>query len=114
MVINRGEIWWASLPIPIGSEPGYKRPVLIVQDDAFNRSRLNTVIAVVITSNLALAEAPGNIYLPKGKTNLPKDSVANVAQIVTIDKGFLTERVGAIDEQLMDRVDNGLRMVLYL
>ena len=88
MVIQRGEIWWASLPEPRGSEPGYSRPVLVVQADDFNRSRINTVIAVVITSNIRLAEAPGNVLLSRKATGLPKQSVANVSQLITLDKAF--------------------------
>lgn len=114
MVINRGEIWWANLPIPVGSEPGFRRPVLIIQDNAFNRSRINTIIAVVITSNLALASAPGNVYLSTQNSNLPKDSVINVSQIITIDKTFLTARIGAINNEIMIMVNDGLRRVLYL
>lgn len=110
----RGEIWWASLPEPTGSEPGYRRPVLIVQDDTFNQSRIQTVIAIAITSNLRLAEAPGNVFLPCGVTGLPQDSVANVSQVVTIDKTVLTERVGSLPIDLQEAVDEGLRLVLYL
>lgn len=110
----RGEIWWANLPNPVGSEPGYRRPVLIVQDDTFTQSRISTIIVVVITSNTQLAEAPGNVLLPCAATGLPRDSVANVSQIFTIDKTFLVERVGAILEQLQVKVDEGLRTVLYL
>ena len=114
MVINRGDIWWANLPLPVGSEPGYRRPVLVVQDDGFNRSQIQTIIAVILTSNLTLDQAPGNVYLPRNQTDLPKDSVANVSQIVTIDKAFLTEKITGLDEALMERVDEGLRLVLYL
>ncbi len=91
-MIQRGEIWWASLPEPTGSEPGYRRPVLVVQSDDFNRSRIATVIALVITSNTKLGQAPGNVYLPQKLTGLPRDSVANVPQIITVDKSLLTER----------------------
>jgi mRNA interferase MazF len=114
MVMNRGEVWWASLPDPIGSSPGYRRPVLIVQADAFNRSRLNTVIAVVLTSNLRLATAPGNVQLSARHTGLPKDSVANVSQVITLDKSLLTERVGRLPVSKMREVDEGLRLVLAL
>ncbi|WP_413161435.1 type II toxin-antitoxin system PemK/MazF family toxin [Capilliphycus salinus ALCB114379] len=86
----RAEIWWATLPDPVGSAPGYRRPVLIVQDDTFTQSRLRTVIVVIITSNTRLAEAPGNLLLPHEATGLPRDSVANVSQILTIDKSVLT------------------------
>lgn len=110
----RGEIWWASLPDPMGSEPGYRRPVLIIQDDVFTQSRINTVIVVVITSNTQLAEAPGNTLLQSKATGLPKDSVANVSQVFTVDKKFLVERIGMLPEYLQDKVDEGLRTVLYL
>ncbi|ACB54269.1 putative PemK-like protein [Crocosphaera subtropica ATCC 51142] len=114
MVIHRGDIWWANLPSPVGSEPGYRRPILVVQDDGFNRSQIQTVIAVILTSNLNLSQAPGNVYLPRNQTSLPKDSVVNVSQIVTIDKAFLTEKITCLDEDLMERIDEGLRLVLYL
>ncbi len=114
MVIRRGDIWWASLPDPAGSEPGYRRPVLIVQSDNFNRSRISTVIAVVITSNLRLADAPGNIFLPGNLTGLPKDSVANVSQLVTADKLFLSEQIGALPSDIMKQVEQGIRLVLQL
>src|SRR5947207_9542979 len=85
VVIERGEVWWADLDEPAGSEPGYRRPVLIVQADAFNRSRLQTTIAIVLTSNLRLIDAPGNVLVPKQSSGLPKGSVANVSQLVTLD-----------------------------
>ncbi len=110
----RGEIWWANLPDPTGSEPGYRRPVLVIQDDTFNQSRINTVIVVIITSNTRLAEAPGNVLLPQTASGLPKDSVANVAQILTIDKTFLVERIGSLPGSFQEQVDEGLRTVLYL
>ena len=112
--MQRGEIWWATLPEPVGSEPGYRRPVLIVQSDDFNRSRIATVIAVVITSNLRLAQAPGNVWLPYKVTGLPKDSVANVSQVITIDKSFLTEQVGCLSANLLAQVEAGLRLALSL
>ena len=110
----RGEIWWADLPTPVGSEPGYRRPIVIIQDDTFTQSNLRTVIAIVITSNLELARSPGNVFLSSRKTGLPKDSVANVSQVLTIDKSFLTERIGFIPRDLQDEIDEGLRMILYL
>ena len=112
--MQRGEVWWASLREPSGSEPGFRRPVLIVQDDAFNRSRIQTVIAIAITTNLELAKAPGNVLLPKKVTCLPRESVANVSQLITIDKSFLSERVGSLPLDLLEQVDAGLRMILYL
>jgi len=114
VVIQRGEIWWASLPEPAGSQPGYRRPVLVVQSDDFNQSRIATVIALVIPSNLRLAQAPGNVFLPQKLTGLSKDSVANVSQIVTVDKSFLTDKIGALALSVIEQIDKGLRLVLHL
>lgn len=114
MVIERGEVWWADLGEPDGSEPGYRRPVVIVQSDAFNRSRLRTVIAVVLMTNVRLVEAPGNVLLPAKATGLPKDSVANVSQVITVDRDFLLERAGRVRGQSLKDVDRGLRLVLAL
>ncbi len=114
MVIHRGEVWWASLPEPIASEPGYSRPVLVVQSDGFNRSGIATVVAVVLTSNLRLAEAPGNVLLPRKATGLPKDSVANVSQVITIDRSFLTEQFSILPPYLLEQVEDGLRLALSL
>jgi len=114
MVMERGQVWWASLPEPSASEPGYRRPVLIVQSDAFTRSRIQTVIALILTSNLRLAAAPGNVLLPAADTGLPKDSVANVSQVITLDKGFLTEFVGHVTSAQLRQVEDGLRLVLGL
>ena len=114
MVIRRGELWWASLPEPIGSEPGYRRPVLVLQADSFNASRIATAIAVVVTSNLALQRAPGNVLIPRNLSGLPKDSVANVSQLVTVDKSFLTERIGQLPVVLLQEVEKGLKLVLDL
>ena len=112
MVVERGDVWWADLGEPEGSGPGFRRPVLIVQADAFNRSQLQTVIAVVLTSNLRLVDAPGNVLMPAKATDLPKDSVANVSQVITVDREFLTEKVGRLRGQLLKDVDNGLRFGL--
>jgi len=114
VVIERGEVWWADLGEPDGSEPGYRRPVVIVQSDGFNRSRIRTVIAVLLMTNLRLVEAPGNVLLPAKATGLPRDSVANVSQVVTVDRDFLLERAGRIRGQLLQDVDKGLRLVLAL
>jgi mRNA interferase MazF len=114
VVVERGEVWWADLDEPVGSEPGYRRPVLIVQADAFNRSRLQTTIAVALTSNLRLIDAPGNVLVPKTASGLPKDSVANVAQVVTLDRNFLAERTGKLPVRLRAAVDAGLKLVLDL
>ncbi len=114
MVVQRREVWWAEMASPRGSEPGYRRPVLIVQSDAFNRSRLPTVLAVILTSNMHLLDAPGNVLLNASSTGLPKDSVANVTQLVTLDQEFLSARAGQITTQLMAQVDAGMRLVLEL
>ncbi len=114
MVVERGQVWWAELGEPMGSEPGFRRPLLIVQDDAFNRSRLRTVIAVVLTSNLRLIDAPGNVLIPAKAAGLPKDSVANVSQLITLDRDFLTEPAGRLTGQLLKSVESGLRLVLGL
>ncbi|MFX0136644.1 MAG: type II toxin-antitoxin system PemK/MazF family toxin [Candidatus Hodarchaeota archaeon] len=90
-MIKRSEIWWANLPAPIASEPGYRRPILVVQSNNFNRSKIATAIGIVISSNIMLAKAPGNIFLPQKVSGLSKDSVVNVSQIITVDKTFLTE-----------------------
>lgn len=111
MVVQRREVWWADLGTPRGSEPGFRRPVLIVQSDAFNRSRLRTVLAVILTSNTRLLNAPDNVLLPPDATGLPKDSVANVTQLVTLDESFLAERAGRIPRDRMVRVEAGLRLV---
>ena len=112
--MKRGEIWWASLPDPRGAEPGYRRPVLVVQADAFNRSAIKTVLCAVMTSNLSLAAAPGNMRLSARSSGLPKASVANVSQLVTVDKRFMTERVKALDAHIMAQADEGLRLVMNL
>ena len=114
MVIRRGEIWWASLPEPTGSEPGSRRPLLIVQADEFNRSLVATVLGVILTTNTRLAEAPGNVLLSRRNTGLPKDSVANVSQVVTADKKSLTELVASLEPRLMMQVENGLRLAMSL
>jgi mRNA interferase MazF len=114
VVVERGEVWWADLGEPDGSGPGYRRPVLVVQNDAFNRSRLRTVVVAMLTSNLRLLDAPGNVLLPAKAGGLPKDSVVNVAQIITIDQEFLTKRVGRVPGPLLKEVDSGLGLVLDL
>lgn len=114
MVVERGQVWWADLGEPDGSGPGFRRPVLIISSDAFNRSRIRTVIAVVLTANLRLIDAPGNVLVPAKASGLPKDSVANVSQVVTLDKEFLTELAGRIKGRLVSDIDSGLRLVLSL
>lgn len=114
MVIRRGEVWWADLDEPRSSEAGYRRPVLVVQGDAFNRSRLRTTVCVVITSNTRLLDAPGNVLLPAGDTGLQRDSVANVSQLVTLDEDYLIEKVGALPARVMKQIEAGLRLILAL
>jgi mRNA interferase MazF len=112
--MKRGEVWWASLPEPIGSGPGFRRPVLVVQSNPFNDSRISTVVVAVITSNLALANAPGNLRLTKSESGLPKACVVNVSQVVTLDRTLLTARIKVLPGAAMQQVSVGLRMVLGL
>ncbi len=114
MVIHRGEIWWAELQEPAGSGPGYKRPLIIIQSNDFNKSRINTIIAVGLTTNIRLADSPGNVMLSKKMTGLPKDCVANVSQLITIDRYFLADCFGSLPAGTMKRIDDGLRLVLSL
>jgi mRNA interferase MazF len=111
---RRGEIWWASLRDPAGSEPGFRNPVLVVQSNPFNHSKTKTVITAVITSNLRLAGAPGNVSLTRRQSGLRTDSVINVSQLVTLDKVFLFERIGRIPPSKQHVVDDGLRLALAL
>ena len=112
--MQRGEIWWAVLPDPIGSEPGYRRPMLIIQSDIFTRSAIKTVLCAAITSNLHLAAAPGNVRIAARTSGLPKPSVVNVSQVTTIDRSFLKERIKTLDADTMRQIDEGLRLVLSL
>jgi mRNA interferase MazF len=113
-VVKRGEIWWADLGEPQGSEPGFRRPVLIVQADAFNASRIGTVVVAAITSNLLLVEAPGNVRLTRRQSRLPRESVVNVSQLLSLDRRFLVERVGKLADSSMASVDSGMRLALSL
>ena len=112
MVISRGDVWWADLPAPTGSGPGFRRPVVVVQGDALNRSRLATVVCVPLTSNLRWADAPGNELLAATVTGLSKDSVANASQVVTLDKSLLTERVGKLSASKLELLLSGLDVIL--
>lgn len=114
MVIKRGQIWWAELPEPVVSGPGYRRPLLIIQSNDFNNSKINTITAAVITSNIRLFAAPGNVLLSIKKSKLPKESVINVSQLITINKSFLTEKVNTLSNSIMANVDEGVRLVLQL
>jgi len=112
--MHRGEIWWASLPAPKGSGPGYRRPVLVVQSNEFNESKIQTVVVAAITSNVRLAAAPGNVLCQRRETGLPRASVINVSQVLTVDKRLLTERIGVLPGRLLRQAEDGLRLVLAL
>jgi len=111
-VVAQGEIWWAELPQPVGSEPGYQRPVVVVQGDPLNRSRVATVVCVPLTSNLRWADAPGNVLLSARSTGLPRDSVANVSQIVALDRQILKDHVGRISSRQLGVILSGIDIVL--
>ena len=112
--MRRGDIWWASLRPPGGSGPGFRRPVLVIQSNEFNESKIATVIVIAITSNLKLANAPGNVLLKKKESHLKLDSVINISQIITVDKSVLTEQVGILSDRIMRNIENGIRLVLKL
>jgi mRNA interferase MazF len=111
-MVSQGEVWWADLGAPRGSKPGFRRPVLVVQGDALNRSRIATAVCVALTSNVKWASAPGNVLLSESATGLPKESVANVSQIVTLDKSELTVRVGKLPKAKLELVLSGVDVVL--
>ena len=112
--MRRGEIWWANLREPLGSEPGYRRPVVIVSTDAMNTSSIQMVIVAVLTTNVSLAASPGNVLVSSEETGLSKISVVNVSQVVAVDKGFLSEYIGALGAEAMRRISDGLRLVMAL
>jgi mRNA interferase MazF len=112
--VRRGDIWWADLPEPRGSEPGFRRPVLVVQANPFNESRIRTVLVAAITGNLALANAPGNVLLPRRASGLRDESVINVSQLVAVDRSYLVDRVGKVSHRIQALVEDGLRLVLEL
>jgi mRNA interferase MazF len=114
VVTRRGSLYWVNLGEPRGSKPAKRRPVLVVQSEAFNASRLNTTLAAVISSNTALAAMPGNVFLPATASSLPRDSVVNVTALVTVDKTDLDDPAGHLPDHLMAEVDQGLRRVLDL
>ena len=113
-MIQRGEIWWAHLEEPQGSEPGFRRPVVVMQSDVFNRSRIATVVVAVITSNVDLAAAPGNVRLSRRESRLPRESVVNVSQLVTLDRGVLAEKVARLPKSTLSDIEAGVRLVLAL
>jgi len=112
--MKRGEVWWASLPPASGSGPGYRRPVLVIQANAFNQSRISTVLVAVISSNLSLANAPGNVRVSKTDSGLSKPSVVNVSQVLTVDKSVLTKKAKALPGKILARIDEGLQLVYGL
>jgi len=112
MVISQGEVWWADLPAPVGSGPGFRRPVIVIQSDAFNRSRIATVVCVPLTTNMRWADVPGNVLLRAETTNLPEDSVANASQVIALDKQLLTERAGKLSRAKLELVLAGLDAIL--
>ena len=112
--MHRGEIWWANLPGPSGSGPGLRRPVVIVQSNAFNDSRISTVVVAALTSNLSLAAAPGNMRIGKAASGLNKASVINVSQLLTLDRKYLSRRVKMLPTRIVNELNNGLRLCLGL
>ena len=110
--MTRGELWWADFGVPFGSEPGYKRPVLIIQNDFFNRSMINTTIVIPLTTNMILADAPGNILITKNQSKLKKDSVMTISQIEVIDRHRLIEKISKIDRTIIEKVENNIMFVL--
>lgn len=113
-MVKRGEIFWADLPEPQGSSPGYRRPVLVIQSNSFNQSKINTVVVAIITGNTKYANSFGNVLLKPRASGLPKDSVVNISQLYTMDERFLLEYVETLTDKKMEQVDNGLRFVLSL
>jgi mRNA interferase MazF len=112
--MHRGELWWTDLGEPGGSAPGKRRPTLVIQADAYNRTRISTAVVAVLTSNTRLAMLPGNVFVPAGRTGLTQDSVVNVSQLATVDRNDLEHRIGALPEHLMSEVDRGLIGLLGL
>ena len=112
MVINQGDVFWVELGEPSGSAPGYRHPHVVVQNNLFNRSRINTVVVCALTSNLERAKAPGNVLLSKGEANLPKRSVVNISQIVTVDKSDLVERIGTLSPMRMQEILDGIQLLM--
>ena len=112
MVIAQGDVWWADLPAPRGSAPGFRRPVVVMQGNALNRSRLSTAVCVALTSNLKWAAAPGNVLLDARTTGLPKTTVANVSQLVTLDRSTLEERAGKVPKKKLELILSGIDVVL--
>jgi mRNA interferase MazF len=112
VVVAQGDVFWADLPPPAGSGPGFRRPVIVVQSDSLNRSRLQTIVCIPLTGNLRLARMPQNVLLSAARTGLPSDSVANTAHVFPVDRFLLIERVGQLDDRDFERLLNGLNIVL--
>jgi mRNA interferase MazF len=110
--VRQGELFWVDLGDHGGSEPGYNHPCVIIQNDIFNQSKIDTVVVCLITSNLRLAKAPGNVYLQKGEGNLPKDSVVNISQIVTIDRSFLRDKIGTLSRLTTEKIIDGVKLLI--
>ena len=112
MVAKQGEIYWVDLGEPAGSEPGYRHPHIVIQNNIFNASNINTIVVCSLTSNVARAKAPGNVLLDKGEANLPKKSVVNISQIYTVNKGDLMERIGHVSESKMSEILDGIKLLI--
>jgi mRNA interferase MazF len=110
--MERGELYWVDFGVPMGSEPGYRRPVVIIQSNTFNQTKIKTVICAIISSNVELAEAPGNVLLEKENSGLSKHSVVNVSQLYTVDKNSVSDFIGKISDRLISKIDSGIRLVL--
>jgi len=110
----RGEIWWADFGLPFGSETGYRRPVVIVQDNAFNQSKIHTVLIVPLSTNLLLLDAPGNVFVPTEDSSLSKDSACIVSQVTTLDKTRLVQKIGPLPPKIIEEIEDGMRLVLGL
>lgn len=112
MDIKQGDIYWVNLGIPEGSEPGYRHPHVVVQNNVFNASKINTVVVCALTSNLKRAKAPGNVLLRKGEGNLKKDSVVNISQIITVDKSDLVEKIGSLSSSRVKQIIEGVKLLI--
>ena len=112
MVVNQGDVFWLDLDEPAGSEPGYRRPFVVIQNDAFNKSKISTVVACAVTSNMKLATAPGNVQLNKGEANLPKASVVNISQVFTVDKGEVKEKIGRLSKKRIEEIVAGIEYLI--
>ena len=110
--VRQGELFWVDFGDPDGSEPGYNHPCVVIQNNIFNQSKINTVVVCLITSNLRLAKAPGNVYLQKGEGNLPKDSIVNISQIITVDRSFLRDKIGTLSGLTTEKIIDGVKLII--